>query len=106
MSLGLLTKLLPDVADELHTLICDDYPHLAAQISELEIIDKCRCGDEFCSSFYTAPKPEGGWGKGHKNIMLKPETGDFILDVVGNRIVHVEILDRKDIKNKIDQISP
>lgn len=61
----------------------------------------CGCGDSFCSSFYTGPKPNGPWGPGARNVVLQPRTGDVILDVVDGRIRFVEVLDRKDVRDKI-----
>jgi len=100
MSLGRLKSLMPKVADELETLIAEACINL--ELDELEVFDKCRCGDGFCAMFYTAPKPNGSWGSSHYNIELSPEKGMMILDVVGERIVAVEILDRPDIKFLVD----
>jgi hypothetical protein len=34
-------------------------------------------------------------------VVLQPRTGDVILDVVDGRIRFVEVLDRKDVRDKI-----
>jgi hypothetical protein len=53
-----LAEILPSLASELQELLSNHgEAELAAQISELAIVDRCRCGDDFCSSFYTLPKP-------------------------------------------------
>jgi hypothetical protein len=53
------------------------------------------CGDDFCQSFYTAPKPAGAYGTGHSNICLDPPwPGYLILDVLHDDIVHIEVLHR------------
>jgi hypothetical protein len=36
------------------------------------IDDFGRCGDDFCATFYTQPKPESKSGPGHRNIALAP----------------------------------
>jgi len=60
---------------------------LAAQVSGLKIVDRCRCGDDFCASFCTERKPQGAYGAGHRCVELEPETGWLILDVVADKIV-------------------
>ena len=70
--------------------VCE--PMLAAQIADLCVVDRCRCQDEFCGSFYTATPPLGAYGTGHRNVALEPESGMVILDVVHDRIMFVEVL--------------
>ena len=65
---------------------------LAEQVSTLGIVARCRCGDDFCASFYTAPPPAGAYGPGHRNVELRSEHGLVILDVVDERIMQVEVL--------------
>lgn len=71
-------------------------PDLASTIAALEVVEHCGCGDDFCQSFYTAPKPDGAYGAGHRNVVLDaPWAGMLILDVVHDEIVCVEVLDRE-----------
>jgi hypothetical protein len=63
----------------------------------LTIVERCRCGDDFCASFYTQPKPKESYGPGHDSMELEPTEGMLILDIVDGRIAHVEILHRNDI---------
>lgn len=101
----LLKEALPEEANEIESLLFkDQWNDLANQISKLRIIDKCRCGDSFCSSFYSVPKPKGSWGPDYENIVLDSEEGDFILDIVDGKIVYVEILHRKDIKSTLNKV--
>lgn len=89
MSKPLLNDILPKVAKELETLLrSENLNELADQVSTLKVFDKCRCGDSFCSSFYTTLKPSG-WGPVHGNIMLNPNSGEFILDVDDGKFVYV-----------------
>jgi hypothetical protein len=73
-------------------------PHeraLADDVGEVVIVQGCSCGDDFCQSFDTAPPPEGPWGPTHRNVSLTPPwPGMLILDVVGDSITYVEVLDR------------
>jgi hypothetical protein len=68
---------------------------LTEQVERLRIVEVCGCGDDFCQSFYTGPKPVGAFGNGHRNVCLDaPWPGYLILDVVHDDIVHVEVLYR------------
>jgi hypothetical protein len=101
----LLIESLPDLSRELaELLVTAREPSLAAQIGDLEIVAKCRCSDDFCASFYTAPKPVGSYGPNHRNLQLGPARGMIILDLVDDRIVHVEVLCRDDVRSKLTQL--
>ena len=102
MAEPLLQEALPEFADELRALLeKDELVHFVTQVASLRIVDRCRCGEESCASFYTAPKPEGSWGVGHENIVLDAKEGMLVLDTVASKIVHVEILDRDEIREKL-----
>jgi hypothetical protein len=76
-------------------------PELAAQVPRLAILERCDCGDDFCATFYANPKPESAYRPGHRNVMLVPDAGTIILDVVAGEIACVEILDRDDVRQKL-----
>ena len=98
----LLTDTLPAFAAELHQLLEEQgESELAAQVSELMILDRCRCGDDFCATIFTQPKPAGAYCPGHRNVVLTPDNGTLILDVVAEEIACVEVLDRKDVHGKL-----
>jgi hypothetical protein len=68
---------------------------LADQVERLRIVEVCDCGDDFCQSIYTGPKPAGAYGSGHRTVCLDaPWPGYLILDVVHDDIVYVEVLYR------------
>lgn len=103
----LLTDALPTFSAELRQLLTEQgEPELAAQVPSLAILDRCRCGDDFCATFYTRPKPKGGYGPGHRNVRLMPQEGMLILDVVGGEIACAEVLDRDDVREKLDAVLP
>ena len=107
MAEPLLHEVLPEFTDELRALLNKDgLVQLVGQVASLRIVDRCRCGEESCASFYTVPKPEGAWGAGHENIILDAEEGMLVLDTVAGNIVHVEILDRDEIREKLLQQIP
>jgi hypothetical protein len=94
-----LLSALPALSDELEKLLREANEFaLADQVKDLEIVDKCRCGDDFCSSIYTAPKPSGKWGPSHRNVSLHPSEGMLILDVVEERISYIEVLFRDEVQ--------
>jgi hypothetical protein len=102
-----LVDTLPRFARELETLLTEQNEfELAAQVPELSIVDRCRCGDDFCATFYTQAKPDGSYGPGHRNIALMPKKGQIILDVVFDSIVCVEVLDRDEIRHDLRAICP
>jgi hypothetical protein len=86
----------PHLAAELATALRDEgASDLANQVDTLHVLEECGCDDDFCQSFYTAPKPSGAYGRGHRNIGLNPsEPGYLILDVVNDVIMFVEVLYR------------
>jgi len=98
----LLIHTLPDFASELEQLLAKSgKPELAAQVSGLAIVDRCRCEDDFCSSFYTQPKPPGSYGPDHSCVELGAEEGMVVLDVVAGSIAHVEVLYRDDVRRML-----
>ena len=95
----LLIETLPELARELERLLKNHGElDLAAQVPTLEIVERCRCGDGFCSSFYTQSKPQGAYGPDHRSFDLDAAEGMVILDVVSGLIAHVEILNRDDVR--------
>jgi hypothetical protein len=55
---------------------------------------------------YTAPRPPGAWGNGHRTVALDPETGFLILDVLLDRIVLIEVLYRDEIRRRLLKLMP
>jgi hypothetical protein len=86
----------PVLAGQLRqALEAEGYAQLAVSVDGLNVVELCGCGDDFCKSFSTRPKPEGAYGPGHRNISLAaPWPGYLILDVVHDEIAFVEVLYR------------
>ncbi|WP_433967619.1 hypothetical protein [Tunturiibacter gelidiferens] len=98
----LLNEILPIFAKEIEELLNKrNEPKLAAQIISLAIVDRCKCGEDFCGAFYVEPKPAGAYGPGHRNVELEPESGMIILDVVNDRIMQIEVLYRDEVRRAI-----
>jgi hypothetical protein len=89
----LLTETLHTLAAELGELLpSNGSSELAAQFSSLKIIDRCRCEDDFCPSFYTQPKPKGSYGPNLHKIALDSCAGMLMLDVINGKMMFVEVL--------------
>jgi hypothetical protein len=98
----LLIDIFPELSDELQQLLAEQGEHsLVAQVPGLALIDRCRCGDDFCGTFYVLPKPKGAYGRGHRNVALEPKEGMLILDVVLDRIAAVEVLYRDKVRERL-----
>jgi hypothetical protein len=98
----LLADIFPELSVELADLlrVTGEYD-LAEQIPRLHVLDRCRCGDDFCATFYTQPKPKGAYGPGLRTVALEPATGHLIIDVLDGAIAQVEVLYRRDIHQKL-----
>lgn len=97
-----LKTVLPSLAIELHQLlVAAGENDLSEQVDNLQLFDRCGCGDDFCASFYTQPKPQGGYPPGYETIDLDAEKGMILVDIVKGSIAHVEILNRDDIRDEL-----
>lgn len=103
----LLIDALPEFAHELEELLTKQCElGLAAKVGDLRIVDRCRCGDDFCATFYTQPKPEVNYGPNHKCIELSSQEGMIILDIVDGKIMNIEVLFRDEIRDQLHAILP
>jgi hypothetical protein len=94
----------PALAGELAELLqSEGQTDLVGQVALLRICDRCRCGDDFCGTFYTVPKPKGAFGRGHETV---PLSASLILDLVDRRIVCVEVLDRGEVRRRLLELFP
>ncbi len=98
----LLSELLPEFSKELKNLLeKNDKFQLAERVNALRIYEKCDCNESSCASFYTAPKPNSWYGAGHENLLLNADKGLLVLDVFDEEIMFIEILDRPEIREKL-----
>jgi hypothetical protein len=97
-----LVAIFPELAAELQQLLEErGESELAEQVPGLNLIERCRCGDDFCGMFYVLPKPVGAYGPEHRNVALTPREGMLILDVLADKIAAVEVLYRDEIREKL-----
>jgi hypothetical protein len=93
----LIAEAFPSLATDLQQLLSKrSGSELAAQVPAQQIVDRCRCGDDFCASFYTQPKPTGRYPT--EIIELDTTEGMLILEVVDRAIAHVEVLNREGVR--------
>jgi hypothetical protein len=103
----LVCDVLPEFAAELVALLSRvGEAELVGQVQELRLVERCRCGDDFCATLYTAPRPGGAWGPGHYTLALSPEVGIFNVDVLDGKIVELEILFRDEIRARLLRLLP
>lgn len=101
----MLATALPEFSTELvAVLVSEGEAHLADQVPALKISGRCGCGDSFCGSFYTGPRPLTRWSDEgvYRCVPVIVERGMVALDVVDEIIRHVEVLDRPEIKKALE----
>lgn len=75
---------------------------LGRQVAGLEIVEPCGCNDRSCSSIRTSDHPKGTpYPAGHETVVLNPSRGELNVDVVGNEVLYIEILDREDVRGAL-----
>lgn len=86
----------PDLTSELITLLEAEGEHeLTLRVRDVPLVAMCDCGDDFCQSIRTADHPKGQpYGEGHRTVQLSPGEGTLNLDVVHDRIMYIEVLNR------------
>jgi hypothetical protein len=96
-----LAEQFPDFAREVSSLLREeDEEELAATVSQFDIVDRCRCGDDFCATMYTVRPPRDGWGRTH------PKEGLLVLDVLDQEITGIEALFRNEVREKLLMLLP
>ncbi|WP_344634222.1 hypothetical protein [Kitasatospora cystarginea] len=98
----LVRDVFPDLAAELSALLeAEGEAVLAVSARDLRLVGECGCGDDFCQSIRTAEHPRGQpYGAGHRCVPLLPSKGMLILDVVDDRIMFIEVLDRPPMRRQ------
>ena len=98
--------MLPALARELERLLIQaNEITLSTQVHTLTIVDRCHCGDDFCATLYTEPRPKG-YGRNHRNVELSPAERMVILNIVGTKIASVEVLYRDEIRKTLHTALP
>jgi hypothetical protein len=102
-----IEELFPDFSSELRDLVREaGRTDLAEQIGTLPVVARCSCGQNNCAHFYTATPPSGAYPPGHKSVPLPARSGLIVLDLLNDRVVAIEVLDRPDVKKILDGFLP
>lgn len=104
-----LRQILPAVVERLkHLLMEDGKLELAASVDGLQVYDRCRCGTDYCATVYTQPRPGGGYGPTHRNLVFWNADTEHttILDVVNNGIACIELLDDDESVRRLVEALP
>lgn len=98
----LVREVYPELVEELALLLEDiGERYLSVSVREVRMIAPCECSDGFCQSIRTAEhEPGTPYGPGHRNVILEPEDGMLVLDVVDERIVYIEVLFKAPMKRR------
>ncbi|GAA1398374.1 hypothetical protein GCM10009639_36840 [Kitasatospora putterlickiae] len=98
----LVRDVFPELVAELATLLEAGGEHgLAIGVRDTRLVEECECGDDFCQSIRTADHPRGQpYGAGHRCVPLEPSDGMLVLDVVDDRIMYIEVLDRPPMRRQ------
>jgi hypothetical protein len=109
----LLIERLPELAQEIRSGLRRfaagrsesslDFEALIESVEELRILSRCKCGDDFCATFWTGELRESNRGK-QRTIWLDPEESFLNLDILGASIITVEVLYRPDVKARLDAL--
>jgi hypothetical protein len=99
-----LDDVMPDIAEELYIGFRKARrPDLAESVWELELVDRCRCGEEFCATFYTQPNEP--WS-GKVEHLIIDMIGLLCIELVRGRVARVELLDRPDVRDRLSELFP
>ncbi len=102
-----LAKAFPKLAAELADLLrLGGRSKLAEQVASLPIVNRCRCGDDFRATFYTAKVPRGAYGPKHRCLPRDPKKGMIVLDLVRSEIKCVEVLYQPEIRASVLKMCP
>lgn len=96
----LLSALAPTFsADLAQALEADGEAGLAAQVSTLRVLSICGCNEMECASFTVREMPRGV--PQVETVPLDGLDGLVNVDVASGRIVHVEVLYRRDLRDAL-----
>ena len=77
---------------------------LAQTISNVDILDRCKCDSEGCGAFYTCE--EYKWSGKELRKVTPNVKGLFSIDVLENEIVCIEFMGRTDVRDRLVAMYP
>jgi hypothetical protein len=103
----LVSEAFPEFSKELQGLLLDEEEaELAEQVPDLNILNRCRCGDDFCATMYMSKGKRSSYQLDYRNVSLHPKTGMIVLGIIEGKIIGIEVLFRDDIRKKLLEIFP
>ena len=101
-----LRQALPDVYQELEQgLQKAGRVELAASLESLELVDRCRCGDGFCATFFTQPKDSWPPPAELEHIVVEaPKL--FCVTVASGKVAKAEYLWRPSLRQRLLELKP
>jgi hypothetical protein len=99
-----LSEIDPVFAEELWAaLLAAGEPRLARAVFDLTVADPCPCDDPLCAGFYTVDRFRAAW-YWRKRGRTIPLSAGLSVDVVGGRIIAVEVHDRPTLKSALTRL--
>lgn len=98
-----LAEALPQFAEELTQGLADlGYKKLAAAVHAVEIVERCRCDEPGCDTFYAVSKRSAPSGEKCSRV-IAPARGVLCVQYLRQRIIWVEVLGRPEDRERLDR---
>jgi hypothetical protein len=98
-----LAQALPDLTEELSQGIASlGYKKLAASVYTIEVVERCKCEEPGCVTFFCVPKIHAPLPDTCKRI-IAPARGVTCVQYVDQQITWVEVLGRPEDREKLDK---
>jgi len=98
-----LAQALPDFTEELSQGIASlGYKNLAATVYEIEVVERCKCDEPGCVTFFCVPKLSAPRPDTCKRIVA-PARGVTCVQYFEQTITWVEVLGRPEDRMKLDK---
>lgn len=98
-----LVDALPEFAAELSRGLADlGYKKLATSVNSIVIVERCKCDETGCITFYAAPKTSVT-SQRPCNTAIPAVKGLTCVQYIGQQIVWVEVLGRPEDRKKLDR---
>jgi hypothetical protein len=102
-----MSEAFPELSKELQGLLCEEGEGvLSEQVPLLNILDRCRCGDDYCATMYMYKGQRRNYQPDYRSISLHPKPGMIVLDVIEGKIIAIEVLYRDPVREKLIKICP
>lgn len=98
-----LAQALPDFTEELSQGIASlGYKKLASSVYAIEVVERCKCDEPGCVTFFSVPKLSAPRPETCKRIVA-PAMGVTCIQYFERQIIWVEVLGRPEERQKLDK---